>query len=211
MQRLSLHNNKNLILKKEIMKKILALSLAFAAFTLSVSAQQTSQSSADTKVKHERKHGDHKNGMMKDLNLSDAQKTQMKTIREDKTLSKDARKEKMNGVFTADQKTKMAQGKVAIQAKRKEMGEKRAQEMKTKLGLSNDQSAKLKSQNDATHAQMKAIKEDNSLTKEAKKEKMKSVKASAKEQRKSVMTADQLKKMDEMKKEHKGKHKKMNK
>jgi Spy/CpxP family protein refolding chaperone len=192
------------------MKKIIALSFAFAAFTFAASAQET-RKTADKKVKHERRHDGNKKEMFKDLNLSDAQKTQLKSIKEDKSLTKEQRKEKMNGVFTADQKSAMAKNRTEMQAKRKEMHEKKAKEMQEKLGLSNDQAAKLKSQREATHQQLKALKADQSLTKEQKKEKMKAIKAAAQEQRKTVLTADQLKKMDDMKKEGKGRHKKLSK
>ncbi|MCP9751137.1 hypothetical protein [Ferruginibacter sp. HRS2-29] len=192
------------------MKKIIALSFAFAAFTFAASAQEI-RKTTDPKVKQEHKHhGGHKE-MMKGINLSDAQKSQLKSIKEDKSLTKEQRKEKMNGVFTADQRSAMAKNKTEMQAKRKEMHEKKAKEMQEKLGLSNDQAAKLKSQREATHQQMKALKADQSLTKEQKKEKIKTIKAAANEQRKTVLTADQLKKMDEMKKEGKGKYRKLSK
>ncbi len=189
------------------MKKIIALSLAFAAFTLSASAQEPTKTPTDKSFKQHKhgKHGGHKE-MMKDINLSDAQKSQLKSIREDKTLSREDKKAKMQGVFTADQKKQLTQNKANMQAKRKEMQDKRAAEMKTKLGLSNDQEAKLRSQQDATRAQMKAVKEDKSLSADAKKAKIKSLKDAAKEQRKSVLTADQQKKWDEMKKDSRGKH-----
>jgi Spy/CpxP family protein refolding chaperone len=189
------------------MKKLLALSLVFAAFSLSVSAQETSKP-AQSKVAHEHKHGKHGKEMMKGVNLSDAQKSQIRSIREDKTLSKEARKEKMSGVFTADQKSAIAKNKTAMKTQRKEMHEKRSKEMKEKLGLSEDQSAKLKTQHEATRNQMKALKADQSLSNDQKKEKMKTIKENAKAQRNTVLTADQQKKMDDMRKEGKAKFKK---
>jgi protein CpxP len=193
-------------LKNKTMKKIIALSLAFAAFTMSVSAQET-RKTTDPKTKIEHKHGGHHGKeMMKGVNLSDAQKSQMKALKEDKTLSKEARKEKMGSILTADQKSTVAKNKTAMQAQRKEMHEKRSKEMKEKLGLTDDQSAKLKSLNEGTHSQMKALKDDQSLTQDQKKEKMKAIKDAAKEQRKSVLTADQQKKMDDMRKDGKMKH-----
>ncbi|MDB5202628.1 MAG: hypothetical protein JWQ27_2037 [Ferruginibacter sp.] len=216
------------------MKKILALSLAFSAVVFTASAQEQRAKQADQQGQHQRRGGDQ---MMKDLNLTEAQKTQMKANREeakqkmdalknDKSLS-DAdlktrraalmqeQKQKMESILTADQKAKMAASRAQWEGKkgdmkgdkgkmkgdRGQMHAKRAEEMKAKLGLSDDQSAKLKAQHEATKAQMQAIKNDNSLSKEARKEKMKAIKENAKTQRNNILTADQQKKMDEFKKE----------
>jgi hypothetical protein len=83
------------------------------------------------------------------------------------------------------------------------MSAKRMDMMKSKLALSDDQVSKLKAQQEATHSQMQALKNDQSLSREDKMVKMKSVMQSSKDQRKSIFTADQLKKMDEMKKDRK--------
>ena len=175
------------------MKKLLVLSLALSTVIFSATAQQKREMKGDKDAMH---HGhNNRSMMMKNMNFSDAQKAQMKANREEF-------KNKMQALLTPEQKTKMAASKAKMEVKRKEMGEKRMDMMKTKLALSNNQLAKWKVQDEATHAQMNAIKENQSLSSDAKREKMKAVKVAAKEQRKSIFTADQLKKMQELKKDH---------
>lgn len=188
------------------MKKILFLSLAFAAFTMSVSAQQ-SRTATTAGATHARRGHDGRKDMMKGLNLTDAQKAQMKALHADKSLSKEARKQKMDGILTSDQKATLEKNRTA----KKEAHAKKEKEMQASLGLSADQSAKLKQQNEATRAQMKALKDDKSLSADARKEKMKAIRNSAHEQRKSILTAEQQKKMYDMRKEGKKQHQKKNK
>jgi hypothetical protein len=81
--------------------------------------------------------------------------------------------------------------------------------MKEKLNLTDEQAAKLKAQNEATHSKVKSIMDDQSLSLEQKKIQLKAIREASKNDRKSILTADQLKKMDELKKE--GHHRKANK
>ncbi|MEP7164811.1 MAG: hypothetical protein ABI741_08955 [Ferruginibacter sp.] len=211
------------------MKKILSI-VALSVITFSASAQEKTTMKHHKDGIHSGKHQGHKQHskeMMKGITLSDAQKAQMKasheefrskmealkkqdniTVGEMKTKRNALLKEqklKTGNILTPDQKAQMAQNKANMQAQRKEMHEKRAKEMQVKLGLSDDQAAKLKVQNEATHAQMKAIKENGSLTSEDKKQQLKAIRDASKEQRKNLLTADQLKKLEEMKQSKKGK------
>jgi Spy/CpxP family protein refolding chaperone len=210
------------------MKKLFVGIIALSAFAFSASAQDQRAS----KGKKDFDHGNHQKGMMKDLNLTDAQKAQMKASREEMkakmdalkantALTDDQRKQqrealmmeqraKMESILTPEQKAKMAtsslgkQGKDKKEWKRGGEGHREGMEkMKTELGLSNDQAAKLKALNEQSHTQMKAIRENTALTEAAKKEQMKAVKENAKTQRQSILTAEQIKKMEEMKKNHK--------
>ena len=120
-------------------------------------------------------HQKHQKGMMaKQLNLSDAQKAQAKTINEDarkkmqelnknenitvkemrnrKAAIQKEKKTKMDGLLTADQKTKQAQLKTEHKAKKEAGYAKRIDKMKTNLNLSDDQVAKLKAQRATTQA-----------------------------------------------------------
>ena len=207
------------------MKKLLVLSLALSAIIFSATAQQKREMKGDKDAMH---HGHNNRGMMmKNMNFSDAQKAQMKANREEfknkiqelnknenltvkeqrdrKEALHNEQKAKMQALLTPEQKTKIAASKAKMEANRKEMGEKRMEMLKTKLGLSGDQFSKWKAQNEATHTQLKAIKENQLLSSDAKREKMKAVKVAAKEQRKSIFTADQLKKMEELKKDYRNK------
>ena len=202
------------------MKKILALSFAVAILGFSVSAQQTRE------MKSHRKGGSMQHGqkeMYKDLNLSEAQKAQLKTNREAnkakmealdkqdnltvkemrarKTALMQEQKAQMESILTAEQKSKIAADRSAMAGKRKNMDGQRGEAMKEKLGLSNDQAAKLKAQNEATREKVKSIQANQSLSADQKKEQMKAVKDAANAERKNILTAEQIKKMEEMKKE----------
>ena len=73
------------------------------------------------------------------------------------------------------------------------------EKMKTDLGLTDEQSAKLKSDRTAMQEKMKAIREDKSLNDEAKKEQVKELMKKQKEDMRSILTEEQLKKLDEQK------------
>lgn len=215
------------------MKKILTLSLALSALVFTSQAQEQRQLKKE-KNKTER-HGDHK-GERKDkmeaLNLSDAQKTQLKANREEfkakmtqlksENLTEAQRSERRKALMT-EQKAKMeliltpqqiqqlkatrgaGERKGSFEGKRKMHGNKHAM-LKEKLSLTDDQSAKMKAQHEILKQRKQAIKNDASLSTEAKKSKMKDLKREASAQRKTVLTADQLAKMKELKKEHKDKN-----
>ena len=203
------------------MKKVLIPLIAIFAITFTASAQNKMGNKGHQHHKHEK-------GMMaKELNFSNAQKAQAKQINDDSrkkmqelnkqenitvkemrtrkaAIQKD-RKIKMDGLLTAEQKTKMTQLKAEHKAKKEEGYAKRMDKMKTNLGLSDDQVSKLKAQREANHAKAEKIKSNESLSQEQKKEQMMALKNDAKEQNKKIFTPDQLKKMEEMKKNHEGK------
>ena len=121
------------------MKKLLALSFAAAILTFTASAQ--TERKVDNKAKMERHNGKHdKNKMLKDLNLSDEQKAQLKTqhqemkskrealkaqdnitvkeMREKQAALQAEQKAKMESLLTAEQKSKMAEIKKQKMAER---------------------------------------------------------------------------------------------
>ncbi len=73
--------------------------------------------------------------------------------------------------------------------------------MKADLGLSEEQSAKLKDNREAMAEKIKAIREDKSISDESKKEQVKELMKKQKEEMKSILTEDQLKKLEEQKKQ----------
>ena len=121
------------------MKKLLALS--FAAVILSSAAFAQTERRVDKQAKMERHAGRHdKDKMMKELNLSKEQKSQLKVQHQDMKAKREAlrvqdnitvkemrekqaalkaeQKSKIDAVLTADQKTKMAE------LRKQKMGEK---------------------------------------------------------------------------------------
>lgn len=196
--------------------------MILAVAGINASAQERREMKGE---KHGMHHGQ-KGEMMKDLNLTDAQKAQLKadretykakmealrkdeniTVKEMKARQKaihDEQKSKMQALLTPEQKAKIAADRANMETKRKTMDAQRAEAMKEKLGLSNEQAEKLKAQNQETHSKIKAIQDNETLTMDQKKEQMKAVKESANAQRRNILTAEQLKKMEEMKKESKG-------
>jgi Spy/CpxP family protein refolding chaperone len=200
------------------MKKVLIPLIALLALTVSVNAQDK----VGRKGHH---HNKHERGMMaKELNFSDAQKSQAKVINEDarkkmqelnkneiitvkemrdrKAAIQKERKTKMDGLLTAEQKTKQTQLKAGHKAKKEAEYAKHLDKMKTNLNLTNEQVAKLKTQRAANHAKAEQIKNNESLSREQKKTQMMALKAEVKEQHNKIFTAEQLKKRDEMKKAH---------
>lgn len=198
------------------MKKLLIPLVAIFAITATASAQ-------DKMGKKGSHHHKHQKGMMaKQLNFTDAQKIQAKSINEDfrkkmqdlnkqenitvkeqrdrKSAILKERKAKMDGLLTAEQKTKLAQLKADRKAKNEQHYAKRLEKMKTSLSLSDEQVSKLKAQRIATIAKAEKIKNNESLSREQKKEQMMALKAEIKEQHNKILTPEQLKKKEEMKK-----------
>jgi hypothetical protein len=207
-------------IKKENMKKII-LAATVVAFTITASiAQDIPERKADHPKMMHKGEGDKRHHMdMKSLNLTDTQKEQLKTNREDfrKKMEglkkqdnitvkewrsrmqslKDDQKAKMQSIFTQEQKDKLAKMRTEGMDKHKEMMDKRGGMMKERLGLSDAQSAKLEKNRTEAMSKMKAIRENKSLTDEQKKEQMKELHKKQKEEMKVVLTEEQLKKLKE--------------
>ncbi|MGB4845639.1 MAG: hypothetical protein WBP16_14325 [Ferruginibacter sp.] len=200
------------------MKKLLIPLIAIFALTVTANAQGKMG-----KKGHQRHH--QKGMMTKQLNFSEEQKSQAKTINADyrkkmqelnkqdnitvkemrsrKAAIQKDKKAKMDGLLTAEQKTKVKQMKADQKVKREEGYAKRMDKMKTNLNLSDEQVTKLKTQRSASQAKAEKIKNNGSLSPEQKKEQMMALKAESKDQHSKIFTAEQLKKMQEMKK-HRG-------
>jgi Spy/CpxP family protein refolding chaperone len=199
------------------MKKLLIPLIAIFALTVTAGAQD--------KMGKRGHHGQHQKGMMaKQLNFSEDQKKQARAIHEDsrkkmQELNKNEsitvkemrdrkaailkeKKTKMDGLLTADQKTKMTQLKAERKVKNEERYAKRMDKMRTNLGLSDEQVSKLKAQRSTTMAKAEKIKTNESLSREQKKEQMMALKAEIKDQHNKILTPEQLKKKEEMRKNH---------
>ena len=197
------------------MKKIIAVVSAFASFIFCANAQDFS----------ERKHAKHHHSnemMMKELNLSSAQQEQMKAThesykkqlmelnknegitvkeaRDKKEALRKEQKEKMMSLLTAEQKNKLVQLKKDREAKHEMMAAKKLDKLKTSLNLSDEQVAKLNAASQATHAQLKAIRENEQLSRTEKREQLMALREQNKNSFKNILTPEQLGKMEEMKK-----------
>ena len=187
------------------MKKLLTSILAVTILIFSATAQNKRENKQNKGQHHGQQKKQH---MMKNINMSEAQKAQAKAIRQDQTLGKEQKKEQIKAILTPEQKTKMAEMKAEKKQNHEAKSAEKMEKMKANLGLSDDQANSMKAFNESFKNQRNAIKNDASLTKEQKKEKMKALKAQRKEQRKSVLTDEQEAKMKELKKNKKIKKKK---
>jgi Spy/CpxP family protein refolding chaperone len=211
----------------KIMKKIM-LSVCIAALVATTIQAQEIRDREPGKHHMMKRH--HRGEAFKNLNLTEDQKAQFKALNEanrkqlaelkkndnitvkewkskKEALRKDHR-EKMQSLLTTEQKTQLEKSKLERKAKMEERSKARMDKMKTNLGLSDEQSAKLKSERAVVQEKMKAIREDKSLDDQAKKEHVKELMKKQKENMRSILTEEQLKKLDEQK-QKRGSHKKI--
>lgn len=206
------------------MKKLLSI-IAIIAISLSATAQEKRQKMHDKGGCQEGKHRPgkpHNRQIMKELNFSEAQKSTLRanretlkakmqqlekeeniTVKEYKTRKQALHKENraaMQSVLTPEQQQKMADMKLKREQQIKERENVRLEKMKSNLSLTNEQAAKIKSQQEAFHLKQKAIRENESLSMEQKKEQMKALQESARQERMKVLTAEQQEKMKARKK-----------
>lgn len=193
--------------------------LAVSLVIFSASAQKPEKTGK--MMMHHNHH--HPGGMaFKNLNLTDAQKQQMKAdhesfkkqmqeldkndnmtvkeYREKKDALHKAQKEKMMSMLTPEQKNQLEQNKKSRLAEREARDAKRMEKMKTNLGLTDDQVAKIKTSRESIRTQMNAIREDDKLSSTEKKEKLMALKEQHKNSIKQYLTPEQISKMEEMKK-----------
>jgi Spy/CpxP family protein refolding chaperone len=208
------------------MKKII-LSALVLSLTFTIKAQEIPERKTE---RPEMMHGKHKghNSMagMEKLNLTDAQKEQFKTQKESfhkqmeelkkndnitvkewksrmENLKKD-QKTRMQGILTSDQKAQLEKMKTEHKAMNEIDAKARMEKMKLHLGLTDEQAAKMKKNHTEMAEKMKALREDDKMDSERKKEKMKELKEKQKEQMKSILTDEQMKKLQEGRKQHHG-------
>lgn len=200
------------------------IGLAFAALIATTACAQDQSNGLA-----ERPKGHHRGGMnMEQLNLTDQQKTEMKTINEDfkqqmtdlkksedkitvtewkskmATIRKDHH-EKVQKVLTDEQKASL---KKMMHDRRTDMrkhgGRRNLEHMKKELNLTDDQVTALKKNHEDMAQKFKAIREDKNLTEDQKKAELKQFKTQQHESLKSILSAEQLQKLEQQKKDHKG-------
>ena len=207
------------------MKKImLAATAVFLAFA--VNAQEIPERKKDgfkPKDGHGRMHHRRPGGQggmeFQKLNLTETQKEQFKsqregfrkqmeelkkneniTIKEQRSRMENLRKEqhsKMQSLLTADQKAQLEKMKTDRKALQEVDAKARAEKMKIRLGLSDEQSAKMEKNRKEMSEKMKALRENKSISEEKKREDMKELMKNQRESMKSILTAEQQKKLQE--------------
>jgi Spy/CpxP family protein refolding chaperone len=212
------------------MKRIFTLAVAALVFASSAIAQDRKpakdKGAKEFKGKGDKhgRHGQDRGKFAKELNLTDAQKQQLKTLNEEyrakfqalkavdskketrekaKALKQEQQTKRQN-ILTAEQKAKMAELKEKRKTEAKEKGKERGEKMKKELGLTEAQGQKIKAINEDFHAKAKAIKDNQSLAQDQKKEQFKALNEQRRESMKAVLTAEQIQKMEAKKKEGKG-------
>ncbi len=202
------------------MKKLIAGIFFLSVITFTANAQIKREHSNNGKGHGKMDHKKMKHDVAERLNLSSAQKTEMKAINNDfKTkmqslkgssatepgydVKKKAliaeRKQKIDALLTPEQKAQKAELKKEY--KEKKAGDKKgakAQKMKTNLGLTTEQVAKMKEQQNIFKLKAKAIKQNSSLTQQQKIDQLKALRTEKKNSFKSFLTPEQLKKLDVM-------------
>ncbi|MEO6637688.1 MAG: hypothetical protein ABIN25_05395 [Ginsengibacter sp.] len=211
------------------MKKYLIALSAFTIITISVNAQEKRTTAGEAPMAHHNKmdhkkmgHGGQDRGaMMKELNLTNAQKQQAMAIRKDyanqmkqldgdgssmsindynakKAALQNEQKARFESLLIKEQKNKMQELKKDQAAKGEKMGEKRMDKMKTTLNLTDAQVAKLKNQHDNFKSQAEAIKANTSLSQDEKKQQFMELKKKKEESEKNILTAEQLQRKEQM-------------
>jgi len=199
------------------MKKMI-LSAVVLSFAFAVQAQEIPDRKTGHPPMMERKRQHHGMEFQK-LNLTEDQKAQFKsknesfrnqmeelkkndniTVKEWRTKAENLRKEHKNslqGILTADQKAQVEKMKADAKLKHTEMAQKKGEKMKTRLGLSDEQSAKMEFNRKEMGEKMKTIRENSALTDVQKREQMKELMKKQRESMKSILTEEQLNKLKE--------------
>jgi Spy/CpxP family protein refolding chaperone len=204
---------------KKILTSMLALAIAFSSIA------QTGKTLDKKGVKTEKKEFRHE--AFDKLNLTDAQKTQIKSINEDfKQKMKDLQKnenitvkeqheqrqalakehqEKLRAVLTADQQKQFAQQRQNGEKKdifRKGFERGRASEIVKNLNLTAEQQAKVKELNQGLQTNVQSIKSNSALTDAQKKEQVKELMKKHREDIQSLLTQEQKQQLKSRLKNH---------
>jgi len=199
------------------MKKLI-LSAAVLSIAFAVQAQEIPDRKTDRPHMMERKKQHHGMEFQK-LNLTEDQKAQFKTqnesfrkqmeelkkndnitVKEWREKAESLRKTHKSGlqnILTADQKAQVEKMKAEAKQKHTDMARKKGENMKTRLGLSDDQAAKMEFNRKEMGEKMKVLRENSSLTELQKREQMKELMKKQRESMKSILTEEQLNKLKE--------------
>jgi hypothetical protein len=203
------------------MKKAL-IGMALAAFVVTGAFAQDQSTGLTDRPK-----GHHRMDKLQQLNLTDEQKTEVKSINEDfKQQMTDLKKsedkitvtawkskmasirkdhhEKVQKLLTDEQKASLKTMKHERRGgDMKKHGARRLERMKKELNLTDDQVTALKKNHEDMGQKFKALREDKNLTADQKKVEVKKFKEQQHESLKSILNEEQLKKFEQQKKHHK--------
>jgi Spy/CpxP family protein refolding chaperone len=209
---------------KKISLSLVALAITFASIAQS---QHKKEFGKEGKEKHQKEFRQKGADFGEKLNLTEAQKSQVKaqneafkkdmealkastaTEEQKKQQRKDLlqkRREQMQAILTPEQKEKAKELRQQAKAKhdgkgkfegRKHGGEKGkgAEKFHQELGLTADQSAKLKQVNQSFRTSLQDVRKNESLTEDQKKEQVKSLQQKHKEEIRSLLTTEQQDKL----------------
>ena len=204
------------------MKKLI-LGFIFLAGTFAISNAQIERKQGNPQQQEEHGQKPHPRMMMqiKQLNLTESQKAQMKTIHEDFKKSmdelnknesitlKDFRdkkeilhkqlKAKIEAILTPEQKQKAEQLKKEHQAEREKQADLRLEKMKTYLGLTDEQVAEIKADRKEFQQKIMSIRENENLSRTEKKDQLDALHEQNKDGINKFLTPVQIKKMEEHK------------
>lgn len=204
------------------MKKL----LSSVAVMLMISAVVQAQDSTHKQFRKGGFHhkGMHHKGMMMapKLNMTEDQKTKMKSLhetfrkemgelRKNENITVKEWKSKrealvkkhhdaMQNILTPEQKAQIEKMKLERKSKAETFEKNRMEKMKTELGLTSDQVEKFDRLHESTRAQMKAIFDNTQLDKTQKREQMQALMKKHKEELNSIYTDEQKKKLEEKRK-----------
>jgi periplasmic protein CpxP/Spy len=156
------------------------------------------------------------------LNLTDAQKAQIESIRKtereqvmairgDSTLSQDQKREKIRSIFESSHQQVFnvltPQQQETLKNERHERSGPRGEGRRggdpfANLGLTDQQKAQLKSIHESARQQVESIRNDSTLTADQKEAKLRSLHQSTEQQVSSVLTPEQREKLQELRHNH---------
>jgi Spy/CpxP family protein refolding chaperone len=201
------------------MKKIL-LSMLALFIVISIACAQ------NPKEPSHRRHFHYRNKLSKELNFTDQQKDQLKsisrdyhqkllTLNQDESITvKEMRDRKatfshdyhqaFQNILTQEQKDKLNDMRKRMEDKRKMMAEKKLDKMKEKLNLTDEQTTKIRELNDKYRDQYKKYLGMDGSDRSAKREELLGLRKQQKADIDAVLTSDQQKQLDDWQKNKTG-------
>jgi Spy/CpxP family protein refolding chaperone len=203
------------------MKKLIIALFALGSFAGAASAQETAG-----EPRHKHHHG--YQAAMKELNLSDSQRQQVKTIidssrrqlkaldgnegitlkefRERRSALKKAQRQQIENLLTPEQKSQLAKSKAERSQRRGQLLSKGLDSLKAKLDLTDEQVSKIRAGHEALRAKAKLIRENTQLSQSEKKEQLTALRKEQKATLQQVLTPGQAEKMEQIRKERMDRH-----